>query len=60
MMASRMGPVMDGVFECCFCSCRSGKESDSEAEDLEHAEKLRHVKAVLEEVWSLNINFKFN
>ncbi|XP_024521024.1 inositol hexakisphosphate and diphosphoinositol-pentakisphosphate kinase VIP1 [Selaginella moellendorffii] len=28
---------------------RSGKESDSEAEDLEHAEKLRHVKAVLEE-----------
>lgn len=30
--------------------CRSGKESDSEAEDLEHAEKLRHVKAVLEEV----------
>lgn len=30
---------------------RSGKESsDSEAEDFEHAEKLRHVKAVLEEV----------
>ncbi|CAM6083123.1 unnamed protein product [Calypogeia fissa] len=29
---------------------RTGKESDSEAEDLEHAEKLRHVKAVLEEV----------
>jgi inositol hexakisphosphate/diphosphoinositol-pentakisphosphate kinase len=28
---------------------RTGKESDSEAEDLEHAEKLRHVKAVLEE-----------
>ncbi|GBG59071.1 hypothetical protein CBR_g24415 [Chara braunii] len=28
---------------------RNGKESDSEAEDLEHAEKLRHVKAVLEE-----------
>ncbi|KAL3676691.1 hypothetical protein R1sor_026639 [Riccia sorocarpa] len=28
---------------------RSGKESDSEAEDLENAEKLRHVKAVLEE-----------
>jgi hypothetical protein len=35
-------------FESC---CRSGKDSsDSEAEDLEHAEKLRHVKAVLEEV----------
>lgn len=30
---------------------RSGKDSsDSEAEDFEHAEKLRHVKAVLEEV----------
>jgi len=30
---------------------RLGKESsDSEAEDFEHAEKLRHVKAVLEEV----------
>ncbi|VFQ96907.1 unnamed protein product [Cuscuta campestris] len=28
---------------------RSGRESDSEAEDLEHAEKLRQVKAVLEE-----------
>eukprot|EP01018_Ginkgo_biloba_P019575 Gb_04773 [translate_table: standard] len=28
---------------------RSGRESDSDAEDLEHAEKLRHVKAVLEE-----------
>lgn len=29
---------------------RTGRESDSEAEDIEHAEKLRHVKAVLEEV----------
>eukprot|EP00249_Psilotum_nudum_P017504 c26356_g1_i1 orf=1564-3798(-) len=28
---------------------RPGRESDSEAEDVEHAEKLRHVKAVLEE-----------
>ncbi|XP_071913070.1 inositol hexakisphosphate and diphosphoinositol-pentakisphosphate kinase VIP2-like isoform X4 [Coffea arabica] len=28
---------------------RPGRESDSEAEDLEHAEKLRQVKAVLEE-----------
>ncbi|PIA28010.1 hypothetical protein AQUCO_07400097v1 [Aquilegia coerulea] len=28
---------------------RSGRESDSDAEDLEHAEKLRQVKAVLEE-----------
>lgn len=28
---------------------RSGRESDSDAEDLEHTEKLRHVKAVLEE-----------
>ncbi|KAF3771814.1 Inositol hexakisphosphate and diphosphoinositol-pentakisphosphate kinase [Nymphaea thermarum] len=30
---------------------RSGRESDSDAEDLEHAEKLRQVKAVLEEVF---------
>ncbi|KAH9739926.1 Inositol hexakisphosphate and diphosphoinositol-pentakisphosphate kinase VIP2 [Citrus sinensis] len=28
---------------------RPGRESDSEAEDFEHAEKLRQVKAVLEE-----------
>ncbi|XP_042497781.1 inositol hexakisphosphate and diphosphoinositol-pentakisphosphate kinase VIP2-like isoform X3 [Macadamia integrifolia] len=28
---------------------RSGRESDSDAEDIEHAEKLRQVKAVLEE-----------
>ncbi|KAI3894278.1 hypothetical protein MKX03_001825 [Papaver bracteatum] len=28
---------------------RCGRESDSDAEDLEHAEKLRQVKAVLEE-----------
>lgn len=28
---------------------RTGRESDSEAEDFEHAEKLRQVKAVLEE-----------
>ncbi|XP_048569216.1 inositol hexakisphosphate and diphosphoinositol-pentakisphosphate kinase VIP2-like isoform X2 [Triticum urartu] len=28
---------------------RSGQESDSDAEDLEHIEKLRQVKAVLEE-----------
>ncbi|KAF3599599.1 hypothetical protein F2Q69_00039333, partial [Brassica cretica] len=28
---------------------RPGRESDSDAEDLEHAEKLRQVKAVLEE-----------
>ncbi|XP_078429870.1 inositol hexakisphosphate and diphosphoinositol-pentakisphosphate kinase VIP2-like isoform X2 [Wolffia australiana] len=28
---------------------RSGRESDSDAEDTEHAEKLRQVKAVLEE-----------
>ena len=38
-----------------FFLCRSAKESDSEAEDLEHAEKLRHVKAVLEEVWIYDI-----
>lgn len=31
-------------------SCRPDQESDSEAEDSEHAEKLRQVKAVLEEV----------
>lgn len=29
---------------------RPDRESDSEAEDIEHAEKLRQVKAVLEEV----------
>lgn len=29
---------------------RPGRGSDSEAEDMEHAEKLRQVKAVLEEV----------
>ncbi|KAK1302469.1 hypothetical protein QJS10_CPB12g00821 [Acorus calamus] len=28
---------------------RPGRESDSEAEDIEHAEKLRQVKPVLEE-----------
>ncbi|KAJ7538636.1 hypothetical protein O6H91_11G057700 [Diphasiastrum complanatum] len=28
---------------------RSGRESDSETEDFDHAENLRHVKAVLEE-----------
>ena len=47
---------------------RPGRESDSEAEDLEHAEKLRQVKAVLEEVtclvsleimWFLEIIFFF-
>lgn len=32
-------------------SFRPGRESDSEAEDIEHAEKLRQVKAVLEEVY---------
>jgi hypothetical protein len=31
---------------------RSGRESDSDAEDVEHIEKLRQVKAVLEEVFS--------
>lgn len=33
-----------------FALFRSDRESDSEAEDIEHAEKLRQVKAVLEEV----------
>jgi hypothetical protein len=37
---------------------RSG-ESDSDAEDLEHAEKLRQVKAVLEEVRCLDIFVTF-
>ena len=38
---------------------RSG-ESDSDAEDLEHADKLRQVKAVLEEVVCLqNLIFSF-
>jgi len=31
---------------------RSGRESDSDADDIEHIEKLRQVKAVLEEVIS--------
>ncbi|KAF8399400.1 hypothetical protein HHK36_015264 [Tetracentron sinense] len=34
---------------CNSISFRSGRGSDSEAEDIEHAEKLRQVKAVLEE-----------
>lgn len=33
-----------------FILSRPGRESDSETEDFEHAEKLRQVKAVLEEV----------
>ncbi|KAK2417894.1 Phosphoglycerate mutase family protein [Trifolium repens] len=32
-----------------LCLFRPDPESDSEAEDVEHAEKLRQVKAVLEE-----------
>lgn len=35
-----------------FILSRPGRESDSETEDFEHAEKLRQVKAVLEEVIS--------
>jgi len=34
----------------CLYIFRPDLESDSEAEDVEHAEKLRQVKAVLEEV----------
>jgi hypothetical protein len=37
-----------------LCIFRSGQESDSDAEDLEHIEKLRQVKAVLEEVMCLS------
>ena len=37
-----------------FLIFRPGRESDSDAEDLEHAEKLRQVKAVLEEVVCLD------
>lgn len=33
-----------------FCLMFRPGESDSDAEDLEHADKLRQVKAVLEEV----------
>lgn len=36
--------------DCIVPLFRPGRESDSEAEDMEHAEKLRQVKAVLEEV----------
>jgi hypothetical protein len=39
-----------------LCIFRSGQESDSDAEDLEHIEKLRQVKAVLEEVMSIYSN----
>ncbi|KAK3004314.1 hypothetical protein RJ639_018865, partial [Escallonia herrerae] len=39
----------DGVKHPRIKGCRPGRESDSEAEDIEHAEKLRQVKAVLEE-----------
>lgn len=41
-----------------FCLMFRSGESDSDAEDLEHADKLRQVKAVLEEVVCLN-NFIF-
>lgn len=33
-----------------LCLFRPDPESDNEIEDIEHAEKLRQVKAVLEEV----------
>ena len=47
--------ILSLIFLCFLF--RSGKESsDSEAEDFEHAEKLRHVKAVLEEVKDQLIN----
>ncbi|KAJ0099091.1 hypothetical protein Patl1_22104 [Pistacia atlantica] len=39
---------------------RPGRESDSEAEDIEHAEKLRQVKAVLEEAEELGRFFRNN
>lgn len=42
-----------------FFIFRPGRESDSDAEDLEHAEKLRQVKAVLEEVVCLDIFVTF-
>jgi len=38
-----------------YILCRPDRESDSEAE-VEHAEKLRQVKAVLEEVFNF-LNF---
>lgn len=44
-------------FSCSFLLCRPGRESDSEAEDIEHAEKLRQVKAVLEEVNTIFLNY---
>lgn len=39
-----------------FIYFRCGHESDSDPDDTEHAEKLRQVKTVLEEV--LGIKFK--
>ena len=42
-----------------FLLYRPGRESDSEAEDFEHAEKLRQVKAVLEEVLLFVLNISF-
>lgn len=47
------------TFWSSFFIFRPGRESDSDAEDLEHAEKLRQVKAVLEEVVCLDIFVTF-
>lgn len=41
-----------------FIYFRCGHESDSDPDDSEHAEKLRHVKTVLEEVLVIVIKFK--
>ncbi|XP_022750646.1 inositol hexakisphosphate and diphosphoinositol-pentakisphosphate kinase VIP2-like isoform X7 [Durio zibethinus] len=46
--AVQLQDLLDATRMLVPCS-RSGRGSDSEAEDLEHAEKLRQVKAVLEE-----------
>lgn len=44
--------LSDAIYLMGHCGFhRPGPGSDSEAEDIEHAEKLRQVKAVLEEVY---------
>ncbi|CAN7139487.1 unnamed protein product [Brassica rapa subsp. narinosa] len=47
--AVQLQDLLDATRMLVLCT-RPGRESDSDPEDLEHAEKLRQVKAVLEEV----------
>ncbi|KAG2244135.1 hypothetical protein Bca52824_094028 [Brassica carinata] len=48
---TRQGNGNSEELRCVIAVIRQpGRESDSDPEDLEHAEKLRQVKAVIEEV----------